>query len=413
MKLASAAYLIALIMAGCSGENAPEGPVIARVETAEAERRDVHVQVEAPARIIPRQQASVAARITAPIESLGAHMGDVVREGQVLARLVRNDLEAQRAEAAAQVQAAEANLAKVITGSLPADIERAQGAVETAAAALERAEKIYKRRVELFKEGAIPEREVLVSRTDFEQAKTAHRVAERSLELLQNRSREQDERIARQQLEQARARLAYLDAQLSFTEVRSPFGGVITRQFLYPGDVASPAAPVFTIVDLSEAIAVGQFPEEKAGEVRESQPCWFEAADAPGTRIEGKVSVVNAAVDVARRTVEVWCRISGSGSSLRAGQFGTVGVVTAKHADAVMAPLAAVQFIEGTNRGTVWTVDGAGLARSHQVTTGVVDSQLVEITSGLTGKERVVTAGALGLSDGMRVEEKGAEGNAR
>lgn len=398
-----------IILAGCAWreETEPPKPVVA-VKVARAQTEDLRVQVRAPASVFGRAQASIAARITAPVRALKAGKGEAVAAGQVLAELDDSDLRAQRAEAEAAVADAQATLQKTAAGTLPADVERAQGQLATAEAALNQAQKIYERRRQLFQQGAIPGRDLLLSETELAQARTSRDVARKSLELLEGQSRERDIRIAESRLEQARARLAYIEAQLQFTRLRSPFAGTITEQFVYPGDMARPDAPVFTIVDLAVAVARAQVPEAEAAGVRAGQVCWFSSVDGGGAGRAGRVSVVNQAVDPARRTVEVWCEIPNSDSGLRAGAFGEVRIATGSRARAVTVPLPAVQFIEGTNKGTVLVVDERRLARKRDVETGQVAEGKVQIRQGLQGGELVVIEGGYGLPDETEVyfEEK-------
>ena len=404
MKLTFVVIVLLTAGWGCSSADAPPPTLVVKVRTVLPEIREVQVTVTAPATIRPRQLASVAARITAPILRLEAQKGDRVRKDQMLARLVRSDLEAQRAEAVAQVENAAATLEKMTAGTLPGDLDRAQGQVESSAAALNEAETVYKRRQELFAEGAIPEREVLISRTQYEQAKTAHRVAQRSLDLLQKTSGEQDRIIASSQLEQARARLAYIEAQTGFAEIRSPFAGIITEQFLYAGDMAKPDSPIFTVMDLAVVYAAGQFAAESSRELRAGQPCWFEPSESSGQRSSGRITVVNQAVDPSRQTVEAWCEIDNSDVRLKAGEFGQMAAVTGVHESAVTVPIPAVQFAEGTHHGVVWTVGAGGAAVERKVSTGVTEADRVEIVEGLQPGETVIVEGAVGLSEGDKVE---------
>jgi HlyD family secretion protein len=403
MKITTLVFALVLVAGGCTQPEATEPELVVEVKTAVAGSETIQATVDAPASVFPRSQASVASPLTAPIERLEAQKGDTVHKGQVLAQLVRSDIEAQRAEAAAQVADAEASLEKVTSGTLPTDIERAQGQVEVAAAALAEAQKVYESRQALFQEGAIPEREVLVSKTQFEQARTADRVAQKSLELLRNRSGTQDTRIAQSRLQQAQARLDYIDTQLDYAELRSPFNGVITEQFLYPGDIAKPDSPVFIVMDLAVAVARGQFPENEAHSLKAGQTCSFQRLDSPEKRFTGKTTVVNKAIDPLRRTVEAWCEIPNPANALKAGVFGQLSVVTATRNDATTVPLTAVQFEEGTSAGVVWEVGADGLAHERKVTTGAVSQGRVEIVSGLSAGANVVVAGGYGLAEGTQV----------
>ncbi len=398
-----------MVLASCSPEEG-EGPEpVVDVKVARAERRDVRIAVDAPATIFPRSQAKIGSKITAPIRNLAVGKGDHVRKGQLLAELEDRDLVAQKAQSEAAVMNAKAALEKITAGTLPTDIERAKGQVATAEAALDQARKIFERRRELFRQGAIPNRDLLVSKTQLSQAETTYNVARRALELLENQSRERDIQIARSKLEQARAQVTFVEAQLEFTKIRSPFDGSVTEQFLYPGDMATPTSPIFTVADLSVAIAVAQIPEIEAADLHLNQECVFHPQDTPDAVFNGRVTVVNQAVDPARRTVETWCAIPNPDRALRAGVFGSVSITTAVVRDGIVVPIEAVLFEEGTHHGTVLLAGADHRARNKAVETGVVFNGEVQITKGLQPGELVVVQGGYGLSNGTELRWSEAE----
>jgi HlyD family secretion protein len=403
-------FEICLLMAGCTTKEETAPALVVDVKTARAELGDVRLSVSAPATIFPRQQANIAARLTAPIRRLLVQKGDHVKAGQVLAELEDRDLIAQRDEAAAAAADAEANLQKVTLGTLPTDVERARGEMATAEASMIQAQKLYDRRRELFAQGAIPNRDLLTSETELTRAKIAYEVAKTSLDLLINQSRDQDIRIARSQLDQANARLSLLNTQLQFTKLQCPFDGTIVEQYMYAGDMAKPDAPIFAVIDLSIAIARAQIPESQAGSVRSGQECVFSPADSPNSRHLGKSTVVSRAVDLNRRTVEVWCEIPHPDARLRSGVFGSAMVFTGIVPKSVLVPLPAVQFIEGTRQGFVMVVDAKHAAQKRDVETGEIFDNKVPIVKGLNPGELVIVEGGYGLPDGTEVRPQEENG---
>lgn len=395
--------IIPIFLASCAQKEEPPPKRVVAVKMAKAEVADLALTVSAPATIFPREQANISARTTAPIRALRVRKGDSVTKGQVLADLENRDAMAQKQEAEAMLVDAESTLQKIATGTIPTDIERARGQVSTAEAALNQAQKYYDRRSELFKQGAIPNRELQASETDLTQAKTAHEVARRSLDLLQNQSRDKDIRIAQSKVDQAKAKVEMAAAQLQYSELRSPIGGTITEQFLYPGDMAKPDAPIFTLMDLSIAVARGQVPESQTGTLKIAQSCAFTSGDAGDFSAAGRITVINKAVDAARRTVEVWCEIPNSAARLRAGVFGNLTISTGRAAGSVVAPQSAVQFAEGAMKGSVMVVDDKHIAHKREVQAGQIANGKVQIVEGLKVGELVVTEGVYGLSDGAEV----------
>lgn len=391
------------LLAGCGAKEEEPVKAVVAVRVAKAEEADVQLTVRAPATVFAREQANIAARITAPIRELNAGKGDSVNKGQVLARLDNQDLIAQQREAAASVSDTEATLEKITAGTLPTDVERARGQVSTTQAALNQAEKFYQRRKQLFEQGAIPNRDLLMSETELTQAKANYEVARRSLELLENQSAERDIRIARSRIEQARARLSVVDAQLAYTEVRSPFSGAITEQFVFPGDMAKPDAPMFTVADLSVVVARAQVPESDAHGVRRNAGCSLSPSDRPDATYAGQVTVINQAVDPVRRTVEVWCEIPNGNREIRAGVFGSVQIATQRLPKAIVVPLQAVQFEEGTRHGFVMVVGPDNKAQKRPVEAGSTSGGRIPIEKGLVKGDTVIVEGGYGLPEGTEV----------
>jgi len=388
---------LSLILAGCGQkQEEPAKPVVA-VKVARAETATVALVVRATATVYPREQANIAARITAPIRELRARMGENVGAGQTLAVLENRDLAAQRQEAEAMVSDAANTLERLRSGTLPGDVDKAQAQLASAQAALDQAQKIHERRSQLYKEGAIPGRDLLVSETDLAKARADFALAKKSLDLLENQSRERDIKIAQNRLEQAQARAAAARAQLDFTDIRAPFGGVITAQSLYAGDMAKPDTPIFTLMDLSAVVARAQIAERDAPGVKPGQPCRFEP------NFTGRVTAVSKAVDPARRTVEVWCEIPNPQRALRGNVFGDVEIHTGDEPGSVVVPLAAVQFVEGSSKGTALVVDAKRQAHKREVEAGRTFDGKVQIRSGLAAGETVVVEGGYGLADGTEV----------
>jgi HlyD family secretion protein len=398
-----------LLLAGCSSpEEAPPKAVV-DVTVAKAETVDVKIIVKAPSSVFALEQANISSRVTAPIRKLLVRKGDTVAAGQVLAQLDNRDLVAQRDDALAGVAEAEASLQRLTAGTLPTDIERARGQFADAEAARNQAQKICDRRRQLFEQGAIPQRDLLVSQTELAQANTAYEVAKKSLELLQNQSRDKEILIAKSKVEQAQARLSLAKAQLEFTEIRSASKGTITEQFMFPGDMAKPDAPLFTVMNLNIAVARAQVPETDAAGVHVGAACTFIPADGSETSYKGSISMVNQAVDLSRRTVETWCELPNPKHALRGGVYGQVQIITAIAPKSIVIPLAAVQFIEAARKGFVMVVGEKNLAIKKDVETGEIYEGKVQIKSGLMATDSVIVQGAYGLPEGTQIrmqEEK-------
>ena len=408
--------LFVAVLTGCGKQHDPqEVKPLVSVKVARIERADVPIFVTAPATIYPKEQASIASRLTAPIRKLSAHKGDSVDAGQVLIQLENRDVAAQRDQAKAALDDAEASLKKTVSGTLPADVERARREVDTGRAALDQAQKNDDRRRSLFAQGAIPQRDLLTADTELSIAKSNFETAQRSLDLLVNQSRGSDIEIARARVAQAAARLAEANTNLQFAEITAPFRGTITDQLLYPGDMAKPDSPIFTMMDLSTVTARAQVPDARVAEIERGQICKFGSGDEKSAALEGRVTVVSRSVDSARRTVEVWCEIDRPPVSLRAGLFGSLNIQTSTLVNALTVPIEAVQRQEGTQSGTVLVVDESHTAHQKVVVVGATHAGRIVVEKGLEANDPIVTEGGYGTADGtaVRVVSEAAAGSKR
>lgn len=394
-----------VLLASCAKEQAAtqEDPPVVSVQVAPVVKTTISISVKGPATIFPRAQANVTSRITAPIRELRAQKGDSVREGEILAVLENADLTAQRDQGLSAVEDASANLQKTENGTLPTDLEHAKAQLAIAQAGIAQAKTNLDRRQKLFSEGAIPGKDLLQTQTEFATAQANFDAAKKSLDFLTQHSQRADLNIAKSRVSLAKAQVEAATAELSFSQIRAPFSGKITEQFAYAGDVAQPTAPIFTVMDISKLIARAQISETDAVSVRVGQRCHFLLSDANQTSWAGRVTVVNAAVDPSRRTVESWCEISPPMEGLKAGLFGTVEIETGSIPGALTVPVGAVNLQEGTSHGTVLVVDKQKVGHLRQVETGRQTGDAIQVKSGLQAADVVATVGAYGLPDGTHV----------
>ncbi len=399
----------ALALTACAPQEheEPKPKPLVDVRVVRVEMAEVKVSVHAPATIFAREMANVAPRLAGPITALSVRKGDRVSAGQLIARLEDRDVAAQKQEAEAALADAEATLQKITAGTLPTDVERGRGQVAVAEAALAQARRFNDRRAQLYEQGAIPQRDLQVSQTELAQAKTNYDVAIKSQDLLLNQSRDKDIAIAKSRVDQAKARVANAGAQLEFTKIHSPLSGAVTEQFLYPGDMARPDAPIFTIMDLSTAVARAQSPESESTLIRKGQACEFAPSDQPGKTYAGRVSVVNQVVDPARRTVEVWCEILNPQYALRGGAFGSASVVVRSVPRSLVVPEAAVQFSKGRRKGFAMVMTDKRIAAKREVEIGELTGGKAQVLKGLSEGETVIIEAGYGLPDGAEVKLAG------
>lgn len=405
---ASAAVLLLLVVAiwrGCrKGDEEGEAAPVVSVEVAKAERGTIATEITAMATLAARREATIMPKIAAQIAQMPLLKNRPVRAGDVLAVLEARDLAAQRSEAAAALQEAEATAHTTANGSVPLTNAQDVKSVRDAQAALDNARKTYERRKVLFAEGGISKKELEASELAVTTAEDDLRLAEASASVHRGVTNPGDVAVAQSKARQARDRLASLDAQLGYTTIRAPFDGMVTEQFQYQGDFAAPGQKLVTIADASTLIAKAQIGDAAAAALRPGDAAKVLPDELPGEAFAGSISLVGRAADPQSRSVEVWILVPNQAGRLRPNGVARVVIAAQPVANAVIVPSSAVTLdATNGNRGTVMVVDDQSIAHEVHVTIGTRSGGRTQILSGLAGGETVVTVGNYALPDGTKV----------
>jgi len=409
----AAAAIVALaaipVWRGCrGGAEQPSDAIVASVQVAKAERGTIANEISVVATLTPQREATISPKISAQIVRMPLLTNRFLHGGDVIAVLESRDLAAQRAEAAAALQEAEAAANQTAHGEIPLTNAQDQKSVTDARAALENARKTYQRRQALYAQGGISRKELEASRLAVTNAENDLHVAEASMSLHRGVINPGGVRVAESRVAQARQRLANLDAQLGYTVIRAPFDGTITAQDQLQGDFATPGGKLVTIADSSSLIAKTQVAEEVASTLKPGDAATVLPDDQPGSSYKGTVSLVGRAADPRSRSVEVWVRVANQTGRLRPNGIARVILFAQPVSNAVLVPSSAVTLdATNGNSGTVMVVDRQSVAHEVRVTIGIRDNRRTQITSGLSGGEAVVTEGNYGLPDGTKVTVAG------
>jgi multidrug efflux pump subunit AcrA (membrane-fusion protein) len=385
-------------------EEEAESPVVG-VQVAKAERQTITAESRALGTIFPREQATLSAKISSQIKSMPLLKNRAVRAGEVIATLESRDLQAQRAEAEKAMEEARLNARALSTGTIPQARAQEEKALTDARANVAVARAQYQRRVDLRANGGLAEKDVEAARLALTLAEDELRLAESNANLRTSTINRNDLALAQSRIEQAQQRVATIDAQLSYAVIRAPFSGVITDQFAYQGEFATPGGKLVNIGDLSEVIVKAPFADTVAAQLKTGSSATVQPTDLPGQELTGKVSLVSRASDPANRTVEVWVNLPNRDGRLRANGTAQVVVSTRTVNDAIVVPAAAVTLEASSGgEGTVMVVDAKSIAHERKVTVGIRTPDKIEITAGLNEGETVVVEGNYALPDGTKVQ---------
>jgi RND family efflux transporter MFP subunit len=244
-------------------------------------------------------------------------------------------------------------------------------AAQSAEAALTGAERSYERARRLADAGIVP-------RKDADQAAT--------------------------ELAQARAAAATARRQAQLAILRAPIAGVVTKLNAPIGATVDVGQSLVEVADLNALdilfnvsptdaarVAPGASVTLSAGETAKGEPLGI-----------GRISDVGGAVDTATRSVSVRAQAPPGARPLRIGETIFGQITTAVHPRAIVIPVTAL--VPEGDEFKVFVVTAGNIARERKVTLGRRNETTAEITSGLAAGERVVTEGAYGLEDSVKVE---------
>jgi multidrug efflux pump subunit AcrA (membrane-fusion protein) len=379
--------------------------VVVSVKVAKVTKETIAAPVSAVGTIFPREQATVAAKISAQIRSMGLLKNQVVKAGQVIATLESRDLVAQRNEAIASLNQERANERSVTTGTIPQTNAQDQKALRDAQAKVRNLSAIYERRLVLYQKGGISAKDLETSQTDLTTAENELRLAEQTVALRTKAINPNDRALAAARVQAAQQRVATLDAQLSYATIRAPITGIVTDQFQYQGEFAAAGGRLVNIADISQVIVKAPFADTVSAQLKVGDPATVLPTDTTGEQMTGKVTLISRSSDPLNRTVEVWVTLANGAGRLRANGAAQVTAATLTKADAVVVPASAVTLdASNANQGTVMVVDATNVAHETKVTVGIRTADKIEITEGLQGGETVVIEGNYALPDGTKVE---------
>jgi RND family efflux transporter MFP subunit len=316
------------------------------VKVARPERAGWPERLAANGSIAAWQEASVGAEIGGlRLADLPVAVGDVVRQGQMLARFAPDLVEADLAVAEASAAQARASLAEA-----RANAERAR---------------------EVKDSGALSAQQV----SQYLSAET----------------------IAVAQLQVAQAQVLQQRLRLARTRVLAPDDGIVSARPATLGAVVPQGQELFRMVLRNRLEWRAEVTAEELGRIRPGQG--VEVVAATGERLKGRVRMVGPTVDPQTRQGLVYVDLPAAATA-RPGMFAR-GEFVFGAATALTLPQAAVVVRDGFN--LVFELGADDKVTQRKVRIGRRMGERIEIVAGLEPQARVVVAGAGFLNDGDRV----------
>ncbi len=345
-----------------------------------------------------------------------AEKGDVVKQGQVLAKLDNRSILAQKAEAEGSLAQAQARLDELQAGTRTEEIAQAQAKVDNARSAIAKAEsdlKLVQTRVErnrnLQSEGAITRdsfdqvlNQEQVTKSDLAGAKANFQEAQQALAQLKAGSRPQTIAQAQAELVQAKGRLEGIEAQLADTTVVAPSSGIVASRDAQVGQITSASQMLFSIIENGRLELKLQIPETLIGKIEPGQLVQISSNANQDLDLTGKVREIDPLIDDSSRQATVEVDLP-SGTNLRPGMFLNAAISTnTSRGQAV--PIEAL-LPQSDNQAIAFVLQSDNTVKAQTVKMGeILSGEKVEVIEGLQPGDRIVIEGAAYLQDGDRVK---------
>ena len=370
------ALAVALLAAHAraSETKAATPPVAATVTVTSAVRSEVVEAVTVTGTLVPRMEILIGPEIEGlRIIALFADEGDKVAKGQVLAKLSRDQLDAQLAQSDAAIAKSDAAIAQA-----QSQISLTQANATLTSQDLQRAQT-------LLKSGN-------TTQAAADQKISAARTAQAQLQAAK------DALIATQaDKKNLQAQRSELMVRIGRSEVRTPAAGIISRRTAKIGAVASAVGePMFRIIEDGEIELDAEVPEQRLLELKEGQGAEITLAD--GSKISGKIRLLSPEVDRTSRLGRVRIALQNE-SKARIGSFARASIEL-RRSMSVTVPSSAIIYDDG--KTSLQTVANSAV-KTRAVQVGLVTGGRAEILSGIEAGETIVVRAGPFLRDGDAV----------
>jgi len=391
----------AIFLHGCSSAEKEAAPLVA-VQVTPAKRGPIELEITSDAVVYPLQQAIITPKITSTIAKFYVQRGTHVKQGQVLALLENRDLAGAAEQSKGEFEQAEASYATTIGASLPQQIQKAELDAHAAKLAFDAQQKVYDARKQLFEQGALPRRDFDMADVALAQARSTNEQAQKQLADLQRLGKEQALKSASGQLSASKGKLMNAQAQLSYSEIRSPIDGVVTDRPQYQGELATANQPLLTVMNTSRLIAKAHISQTEAVLLKMGNKAEIElpGLDEP---IKAKVTLISPALDPGSTTIEVWVESTKTNPALKPGMNARVNVIAKSEEDALVVPASAVYKSEEAG-DYVMLAGSDKKAHLTKIKVGIKTKELAQIESGVKENDSVITVGGYALPDGTQIK---------
>ncbi len=345
------AVLLVVFLAG-------KKPIVVRAQPVKPDELRVIVNATTTSTVKSETEVALSAQRTGRVVMLPVQEGDIVKKGNLIARLDLTEEEVQTESTLAQSKAT-----------------------------YEESKKNLNRIRDLFEKGMIAQQDLDVASRAYE--------------------------VARSQYDAARGDLT---VKRNYSVISAPFDGVVSKKYTEVGELLLPGKQIVTIVNPNKIYVLATIDEVDVGRLRLDQPVTITVDAFAGEKFDGTIKRISPIVSGGKletRTADVWIYFAKKDMRIKPGMSADVEILVATLHNVLSVPSQAV--IEREGKKQVYEVIGKNIgpgatavARLKSVEIGETNWSFTQITKGLTPGEFIITTPeAEGLKDGAKVRIEG------
>ena len=371
------------------------------VETQEIALQPMEQYVSVSSKVSSEQEVSVVPKTSGTVKKLYVSLGDTVKAGDVLFEIDDTEARLQVQQAQASLESAQANYDQNVGGSLETQLDQMQATVDSYQIQYDDLQKELEETEALYEIGAASQSEVDNLKSSVNKAKIQLESAQKQLELNQGSILEDTKKSLQANITQAEASLASAQKQLDDTKVRAEIDGIVGTLNISEGSVVSAQSEAMTLVNMDNLKVSFHVSEDVINQISVGSPVYITVSAVSDEPMTATVTNISEAADSSTRLYQVEAALSNPEGNLKPGMFANVRLVTETKEDTIVVPLNTVLTDNGEKY--VFVVDENNIAHKTTVETGLENDTYIEITSGLSIGDTVVTKGQDFLSDGNTV----------
>ena len=204
--------------------------------------------------------------------------------------------------------------------------------------------------------------------------------------------------------------LATLNQQRALYNVVAPFAGTVDEVLPKLGEITAPGAPVVRLTSGTGGKILAEVSEAYGNRIKAGDAAVVTIPDLGDAELPATVRVVSRAINATSRTFTVELRLKNAkAADLRPNMVATVRILNYNQANATVIPVDIVQRDElNSYVYIVGQEGGKSVAKKRIIKTGNTYNGKVEVTSGLTATDQIISGGYQNLNEGQAVAVQGA-----